>query len=1531
VAQLKNLQGSIRFAKPSDGDIETEAQFKLILQYLKSSYCVRPSDPARSGTADTREIQLPFTVSLTFEERAGESLIEKIEAALLKLFRGLVDVLKRTGGTIGAGAKLVDVVDNIVTGDPDAPETRDLKALNLLQRGDVDWDGVQQLLLKWTTGDLHPLKLKDLSKDGLREVLDRIARAKDKSPSPKEDLPSKASKDAKQEIVVPPPFEVTQIFGWLTSSDGEAAPEYGFVIEGYARYPDRGVEYGSWGRFDVFGPDGSQLLTKYVDRVTLATWLVGSGNKSIDVEIRPSKDLRTALDTPDRADKPVKTVRGRLWFSDGSPFGQRTLAVYVRPAISHLVDKCCPPEEFQFKGCCGEQVEDIPILCVPQALAVTQTDPAGYFEFSFSEGSAPLSRFALLQVSGLAMPVALNLTESFAFPEPVLLQIESSLALRNKEGQRPINWLGDDVEDCGCRGIDFGTPNSAIDEFKMDIVVRTTDPLVITGQSTAQVVRALIPGKQDDSDELPNESAVNRLFRETLTRENRIRWDESLSGAQAVTISHGRILTIKQVWRADGYSLGDLRYSLPLAPLQKKNIAITEWQRSETARFESSQDYAESLNNFVGRERDVSEIVNSALKESVNASSTSRGRSGSGGFGFSLGGSFFGGSSGGSSRSNSSSSQNASRTLAASFMNRLRDQTVQAANAVRSQRVTTIQQVNQSETSRAVTETVANRNACHAMTIQYFEVLRHFRVEHELAAVRECLYIPLPVERFTTEKAVRWRLPLADYLPERYLSGIESCIRVQEGTSAKTRYADEPLENTTLEIDIDLDFPLPPKKLTDPEQWESFYGIKFDSASPLPSLLADMAKAAPDTHATYFESKIAPVLAQKYVESLRLSGTGAGGKTLLKLEPTLLSSYRAGTSHRIAFLDAGVVSQGVTRSKLEQVELTTPIKLPAYYSASVAGGEARLTTKHLQTTIDIQVADRKSIQQGVSSFSLPLRTEELRSEKDDDALAVKDLISHLNQNVEYYHKAIWWTMDADRRFALLDGYIAPHAGGRSVASVVENRLVAIIGNSLVMPVAPGVRLDYFDERPVKSADQSLSNNDDSDWLLAYYRPAIPNPATRIAVPTQGVFAESVMGSCNACEKIDNSRNWQYWQHPLPDEPTAINPLSLDSRARDPATIATPPLPPATVINQVASGVPQAPDPTGLAAAIAAVTNGSAFRDATGLAGTQQNAREALAQSYATTTRFGELGAELSKKKLDIAADAMRMIVSAYTGIPIPGSSSSSGNDPSSVKMDIGKDAAAGRITQQQAQDLVAEVNRKVVDGLGANDSSLPDVPEVREAILKGREEGSPMLITKGDSRVEIGAPTRPPRQSEEGGEGLLSRMFGRQSAKRQEAKRTKPLPKLEIQVVTAIRDVGGAFQAGEKSRQRILLDCESRTIALPEPTLGITDLYIAKRNAVRNAFDANLIEVRDELFVLGARGQTASGVYFMPDIDYRLRLEVDAARRRIRIVGSHDGFPSYTVLVNGKAVYDYEQSHFVRSFDKLLGTSDVEVNKTASF
>ena len=110
-------------------------------------------------------------------------------------------------------------------------------------------------------------------------------------------------------------------------------------------------------------------------------------------------------------------------------------------------------------------------------------------------------------------------------------------------------------------------------------------------------------------------------------------WDPRPTFSQACTIAHGHILHFKQQWMADGYSLGDLLYSLPLAPCQKKQIAVIDWDRRESAARAESLEEREDLNAFLNRDRDISEIANAAVRESMAGGSEASAWSFGGGLG----------------------------------------------------------------------------------------------------------------------------------------------------------------------------------------------------------------------------------------------------------------------------------------------------------------------------------------------------------------------------------------------------------------------------------------------------------------------------------------------------------------------------------------------------------------------------------------------------------------------------------------------------------------------------------------------------------------------------------------------------------------------------------------------------------------------------------------------------------------------------------------------------------------------------------
>jgi hypothetical protein len=720
--------------------------------------------------------------------------------------------------------------------------------------------------------------------------------------------------------------------------------------------------------------------------------------------------------------------------------------------------------------------------------------------------------------------------------------------------------------------------------------------------------------------------------RAPLDELNAVDWDETPTFYQATTIAHGHLLQFRQVWKADGYSLGDLLHSIPLAPCQKKQIVTVDWDRREDATRTEELTEQEILFADLVRDRDVKELIDSALSESIEGGSTARTYGGGGGLGFAIGPLVIG-AAGGAGGASSEAWQDASRQVAAQSVQDLQDRINQSAAAVRSQRATVVQTVAQGERTRVQTEVIANHNHCHALTIQFFEVLRHFQVSEELAEVRECLFVPFLMSQFHDAKVLRWREALA-----------RSCLRgdLRDAFDAIERiqlnyvgvdfplgsFAEEPLQSLDGELRVRLTIARP----RDPKEDEPDY---FETVWPFwPRLIGGNPADIYDRHLrnqqfkdVIFRDQFAPQIAERFVQSLRLVLIDENGaESEAHLDPTLASKYHEGTVHTITLADSGNTPP-VARKSIVAIEIRTDHELPEHSQVIIEGATFRYRTRHLSHDLynNPRVLDDLLLGDPVFLSTATLSREETRNPRAEDLELRRRLLIHLNANLEYYHKAMWWAMDKERRFILLDGFIAPHSGGRSVASVVENNLLGIIGNALVFPVVAGFQLDprYRAIRDQEGPERPTPT------LFDLYAPVIPNPPRHLSIPTKGVFAEAVMGACNSCEIIDESRFWRWSESPCPDEPPRIAEVSAASRAGE-----TPDLTPQDFPAPIVSfqNIPQAPDPAGLRAALELIGRGDLFRDVTGLTQNQRNALGALQASLTTAQAFGQEAIQLAHAK-----------------------------------------------------------------------------------------------------------------------------------------------------------------------------------------------------------------------------------------------------------------------------------------------------------
>lgn len=818
-------------------------------------------------------------------------------------------------------------------------------------------------------------------------------------------------------------------------------------------------------------------------------------------------------------------------------------------------------------------------------------------------------------------------------------------------------------------------------------------------------------------------------------------WDEDPTIYQATEIAHGHLLQFKQMWTADGYSIGDLLYSLPLAPGQKKQIVVYDWEHKTSALRDDSLSYSERLDAEITRDRDINEIVNATLSESIDASSSAKSSSFSAGGGAGVAG-FYGvafgavvGASGGSSKASSTASQDSFRETTGSTHQSLLDKTSQSASAVRNQRSTVIQTVSDGEKFQVTSETVANYNHCHSMTMQYFEVLRHFKVYQKLVGVQECLFVPLEMKPFDIYKADRWSdiLSRSVYLPQ-YRKGFAAIKRYldnwEHANFPNGKYCEEQILN--LKGDITLSFRLgcPANSSTDEFVasnwlWSSLL-MPYTSASAFYNRYKAQQSALDD----YFASEYGMKIAQEFVNKLKLYAVDKDGRsTEIPIDCTLVSEFRNKVDLKVSIRSTGNMPQ-ITRDSISQLRLSAQFEkdslsafktlfpdaynlfsslvpasylLPSGSSVIVKSAKIGYSTEHFDGWLvsDTSVNNDITTADDVWIYT-PLSLKEKHNPKDEDVTLCNNLIDHLNANIELYHKAIWVRMSPERRFMLLDGIVCTGNGvnGRSVASVVDNKVIGVVGNCLIMPVAPGQYINPTFRYPVDSTGKVVD-------LLELYRTNDPDPVT-VTVPTKGVFAEAVMGSCNSCEKIEEDRFWRWEQSPIPDSPTAIG--SVDPNASRSQTLGnmTSSSFPNPIINIQNS--PSAPDPQGLTSALSLVGKSDAFRDLTGLAANQANAIKALDSAYNSAQYYAGQAADLTKLALQgkMSKDMDRVI----------------------DKIEDSK--SKGLITEEQANELTQKaINSAIGAGATSSKSSTPD--EASKKMSEAQTSAVQAVAAKGGS------------------------------------------------------------------------------------------------------------------------------------------------------------------------------------------------------
>ncbi|MEM7764661.1 MAG: hypothetical protein AAF290_11310 [Pseudomonadota bacterium] len=712
--------------------------------------------------------------------------------------------------------------------------------------------------------------------------------------------------------------------------------------------------------------------------------------------------------------------------------------------------------------------------------------------------------------------------------------------------------------------------------------------------------------------------------RRILSTETSLDWEDN-TPLQASSLSYGHILDYRVRWRNNGYSLGDVLYSLPLAPRQAKSIVTVQSEISDSAFRRESSTITDEIAQGTTRDYGYSDAVQAGLSEWSKGGSKSRNTGAAGGFGLAIGPVVLGGGAS-HGRAESSSWQQGGRKVTALEEQQLRDSIRQYGEAVRSFETVVVQEQTQAETTTATSEVVRNPNYCHSLTVVYHEILRHLRVDTEVVGARECVFVPLPIKPFTWSRILRWRDSLVKSLMQPRLRWVLPYIEdvrsnfVGSDIPAGMR-ADQPIKFLSGSVFLKLAIERP----IDPEDEDTFERARWISLIPFVSRpvreIYDALKRNADQKDAIFQQDYAPGIAARWVDRLTLS---ADGRELSGVDFTLASKYRYGSTVRVDF--TYVPDGPITRRDLEEIHIglaegadLTPGTVANAERVSIKYTTDDFTREKVSGSSqnDLIKIDTGSPITERAEFFLAIDNWEKNDQRATIRREANKLRKHLNEHLEHYHKQLWWGMDRDKLYMLLDTiYAVSEEDGRSVASVVERNPIAILGNSLVYRVAGGAHL-------------GIDGHGSAKELNDYYRDSVVrSEPMRISLPTSGVYAQALLDDCEACEEHFGSTEWI-----LDDkepELTGLDPSLLSSRrAQAPDLSAT--TMPASIINL--QNAPNVPSPSGFGSAFEALAKSDSFRDMAGLEGTQANAKAAMEKAASLASDFGAKALDLEKTRI----------------------------------------------------------------------------------------------------------------------------------------------------------------------------------------------------------------------------------------------------------------------------------------------------------
>ncbi|MCL1851225.1 MAG: DUF4332 domain-containing protein [Bacteroidetes bacterium] len=220
---------------------------------------------------------------------------------------------------------------------------------------------------------------------------------------------------------------------------------------------------------------------------------------------------------------------------------------------------------------------------------------------------------------------------------------------------------------------------------------------------------------------------------------------------QMSSLGIGYVLNMHQAWVPNGFALGSLLYSLVLAPGEEQRLIVRENKQAYTISNEAMGIDTDTQSTDMSQVDDstaaFSYAMNRASQGSSNYDYSARTESGSVSAGLIVvSGNYADSTSRGSG--SSSSRQSDAHNEAATTAQHVQHNIKSASDRISQSKRISIRTATSEENESVATKIIANHNHSHAMTIQYWEVMRRFRLETCIDGIELVLFVPLQLIKF---------------------------------------------------------------------------------------------------------------------------------------------------------------------------------------------------------------------------------------------------------------------------------------------------------------------------------------------------------------------------------------------------------------------------------------------------------------------------------------------------------------------------------------------------------------------------------------------------------------------------------------------------------------------------------------------------------------------------------------------------------------------------------------------------------------